>query len=235
MLKTKDQLYKIWENVWEYHGWLNILEMSKAYDEEDITYLEEIDERVIETEIEARKYYREVEIPKIRKQVKEFSSEFSPEFKKERRLSYLNNEIENLEKKIERIYLDYEESTKLDVPFFLRSAIKDIKDPARLERKLRGLTVEKHLLEHPEDSRNVNRVSPEEVAKALAFPFTELLEFNKANFANCPFHKEKVPSFHLIVKNNRAHCFSCGWTGSTIDYLMKINDWDFKRAVRKLL
>ena len=31
---------------------------------------------------------------------------------------------------------------------------------------------------------------------------------------SCPFHKDNSPSFGIDIKNGRAHCFSCGWSGS---------------------
>jgi len=33
----------------------------------------------------------------------------------------------------------------------------------------------------------------------------------------CPFHHEKTPSFHVYIKQNRFHCFSCKRSGDSLD------------------
>ncbi|MCL2796775.1 MAG: CHC2 zinc finger domain-containing protein [Firmicutes bacterium] len=45
----------------------------------------------------------------------------------------------------------------------------------------------------------------------------------KAAGANacCPFHKDNSPSFHVYDKTNSFHCFSCGASGSGIDFVMR--------------
>jgi len=52
----------------------------------------------------------------------------------------------------------------------------------------------------------------------------------------CPFHDDTNPSLHLNLKDNHWlwNCFGCGEGGSAIDFLMKINNLDFKAAVRRL-
>lgn len=45
----------------------------------------------------------------------------------------------------------------------------------------------------------------------------------------CPFHKEKTPSFQ--VHKNRYFCFGCHERGTTIDWLMAMEDMSFRDAV----
>ena len=38
----------------------------------------------------------------------------------------------------------------------------------------------------------------------------------------CPFHQDKhYGSFKISPKKNYAKCFSCGWQGGPVDFLMK--------------
>lgn len=51
----------------------------------------------------------------------------------------------------------------------------------------------------------------------------------------CPFHGDKLnPNFFIYLETNTWHCFA-GCTGSdSIDFYMKLNNVDFKTALRKL-
>lgn len=52
--------------------------------------------------------------------------------------------------------------------------------------------------------------------------------------ACCPFHDEKSPSFTVSEDKEFFHCFGCGASGSTIDFIMKIENCDFQTAVEKI-
>ncbi len=53
-------------------------------------------------------------------------------------------------------------------------------------------------------------------------------------FGLCPFHAEKTPSFSVNPKGNFFHCFGCGASGDVITFLMKIENMEFKDAVKEL-
>jgi len=50
----------------------------------------------------------------------------------------------------------------------------------------------------------------------------------------CPFHSEKTPSFTVNKEKQFFHCFGCGESGDLITFYMKIENLDFKEAIRSL-
>lgn len=79
----------------------------------------------------------------------------------------------------------------------------------------------------------------EKVLKAKQFPIKELYSFEKQNLygnkirSSCPFHTDKTPSFY-IYKTNTFHCFSCGASGDSIAFFMKLHNKKFVEAVNAL-
>ncbi|MBX7145963.1 MAG: DNA primase [Alphaproteobacteria bacterium] len=50
----------------------------------------------------------------------------------------------------------------------------------------------------------------------------------------CPFHKEKTPSFKVNDSKGFFHCFGCNTHGDLINFVMKINGWDFTETINSL-
>ena len=53
-------------------------------------------------------------------------------------------------------------------------------------------------------------------------------------FGNCPFHREKTPSFSVAPDKQIFHCFGCGQGGNVITFIMKIENLGFQEAVEFL-
>ncbi len=52
--------------------------------------------------------------------------------------------------------------------------------------------------------------------------------------ACCPFHNEKTPSFYVSPAKQFYHCFGCGESGTSIQFLMKYGNYRFFDAVEEL-
>ena len=52
--------------------------------------------------------------------------------------------------------------------------------------------------------------------------------------ANCPFHKEQTPSFHVNTDKQIFHCFGCGVGGNVFSFLMQHDRLTFPEAARQL-
>ena len=57
----------------------------------------------------------------------------------------------------------------------------------------------------------------------------------KNNKMNCPFHKEKSPSFSITDKGNGAFykCFGCQEGGNIINFIQKVENVNFVEALKK--
>lgn len=66
---------------------------------------------------------------------------------------------------------------------------------------------------------------------SVASRYSKVVQRGAYMFTYCPWHDDKHPS--LMVggkKGNFCHCFSCGKSGSVIDYVMAVKNCDFKEA-----
>lgn len=50
----------------------------------------------------------------------------------------------------------------------------------------------------------------------------------------CPFHGEKTPSFYVNPQKNIYHCFGCGVSGNSINFLREYENMTFMEAVQEL-
>ena len=52
--------------------------------------------------------------------------------------------------------------------------------------------------------------------------------------ACCPFHEEKTASFKVSDAKNQIHCFGCGWSNTSIDFVMEYCGLEFTEAVLQI-
>ncbi len=64
--------------------------------------------------------------------------------------------------------------------------------------------------------------------------YVKLKKSGSNYFGLCPFHVEKTPSFSVNPEKGFFHCFGCGESGDVIKFYMKIENLEFKEAVREL-
>ena len=55
---------------------------------------------------------------------------------------------------------------------------------------------------------------------------------NQSGFIPCPFHKEKTASMKIYERGY--NCFGCGENGDIFDFVMRMDDVDFKTAFQSL-
>ncbi len=177
------------------------------------------------------RYYKTVEIPRVREQVRAFIEEMGVEGRSIH-FGALHEQLWEAERDLEDRYRRYEESHADDRLYFERAFIAsfipdDEKHIEKLKREIRGI------LSEAEGKGSNNRITPEMIDQAREYPIENLIG-NSGRRGNmlCIAHEEKHPSMSL--KGNRARCFSCGYYGDSIDVYMKLHSVGFVEAVKAL-
>jgi len=93
----------------------------------------------------------------------------------------------------------------------------------------------KSVLSPVSDYDDDSEITHEMIRRAKDCPFEKLLNINKSGFAFCPFHNDRKTPNLKVFNDNIAHCFSCGWHGDTIKFVMDSNGWNFGKAVKSLI
>jgi len=112
------------------------------------------------------------------------------------------------------------------MPTWAKSHIKSIEHINKIRRiwlKMKDMPENERL-----ERQRLDYMKAKEVPIETLYPFK-----HKGKNVSCPFHgSDKNPSMSL--KFNRFNCFTCGENGSTIDFMMKINNWTLKQSVEYL-
>ncbi len=64
--------------------------------------------------------------------------------------------------------------------------------------------------------------------------YTQLRQRGSSYVGLCPFHKENTPSFSVSPDKQLYHCFGCGASGTVINFIMDIENYDFLDALKHL-
>ncbi len=68
----------------------------------------------------------------------------------------------------------------------------------------------------------------------LISQYVQLKKRGSNYFGLCPFHSEKTPSFSVNPGGRFFHCFGCGASGDAITFFMKIENLEFRDAIKEL-
>ncbi len=64
--------------------------------------------------------------------------------------------------------------------------------------------------------------------------FIHLKKRGTSLVANCPFHGEKTPSFHVSVSKGIYKCFGCGVAGDSVHFVMEHEKYSYPEALKYL-
>lgn len=177
----------------------------------------------------ATQYY-DFEMPRIRKAIEDFKSEMGNEGRC-MTLEALYEQLWECEDEILNRYKLYKSLSDEDAPYIEKAIVSfPIVD---LEKKVDSIKLRIRMLVTYSEGKMKNTITPEMIIRAREYPITGLLGGSKRGNYLCINHAEKHPS--MGVKNNRARCFSCGWSGDSIDTAMLLWNCDFVEAVRGLI
>jgi hypothetical protein len=202
---SKEKVNFIVNNLQDISRWLYWIE--KIYGTAVANYAEEYHEKIMHANIEAEKHYYKIEKPKVLDLVQQFKNEnieFSEECKKRKHIELVNG----LEEKKEQLEKLLQHRGNLEKKEQLLKEAKNIEKILKLD------------------------ISEEMVETARNAELSKIIEINSRYFSICVNHDDKNAS--MYCKNNYAYCFSCNWTGNTLDVLMKKENITFKEAVLRL-
>lgn len=206
-----------------------------------IPVVEELDDRTYRIsnfiEIETPKHnfiieeqLEQISKPNYNKLLDEFSKEILDEFSEDL-IKIKQEQIIDLEQQFKAIHDSYKKSFLKGNPKFLRDAVLEINDPERIKRQINKLGSEIYFIQNR--SRKLDSITDEDIVRAKNFPFENLIETKNLK-AICPFHDEDTPSFSIHRKQNFGHCFGCGWSGDTIQFIIDTKKINFIDAVKFL-
>ena len=222
----------IWGAISPSTGWLRKLERLRLPPSQ-LNFIERLDDEAIGVEKEAKnRYYEEKfnthkELTQFKDEIKR---ELGEEWIKERKLEYLEPKLERLNKRIKSIHKYYTDATEREVPYWIKSVLVEIEGLADLEKERKKIDTQIYFLKHSD--KIGNQITQEDIVRARDYPFENLIEANRAKFAICPFHSDSHPS--LWIKNNFGHCFSCGKSVDTIQFIIETKEMSFVEAVKYL-
>lgn len=160
------------------------------------------------------------------KAISELRQSYPLEWVKERRRTYLESITDDIkfDLLIENLRLEkyIEEGKSLEV-LLTKEDIKELSN--RLDKIGRELFY----------ADNPTEDYADKVRLAKEVPFENFLEFNKHGHCICPFHADKDPSMKYYPKSNTVHCFGCGRSWDTIQFVRELYDLSFKEAIAKCL
>jgi hypothetical protein len=160
------------------------------------------------------------------KAISELRQSYPLEWVKERRREYLESISEDIKFYLLIENLRLEKYTEEGKPLEVLLTKEDIKE---LSNRLDKIERELFFADTPTED------NAEKVRLAKEVPFEYFIEFNKFGQTVCPFHEDKDPSMKYYPKSNTVHCFGCGKSWDTIQFVRDLYDLSFREAIAKCL
>ena len=138
-----------------------------------------------------------------------------------------DSKIKHLEKVIIEVYnASYDDWTKTFIVMCIQHLYLNdvVKEHNRLKR----------YFYMPSNDNNLTVEKAKEVKIEELFTPVKPRRSSKRITCCCPFHEDKHPSFVIYLETNSFHCFSGCGGGSSIDFVMKLHNYDFKKALEYL-
>lgn len=151
-------------------------------------------------------------------------------YQKQIELLEIQAEIEYWGKIKERLEKKYESWVIAEMPFWLRTLIVELSNFKYALKKIKSLQIYKSI---KENGKQIG-FSPAEIEKARERNISDFYGEGK-NRTTCPFHEAKTPGVEFAIYGNTAYCFSCGWSGDIISFIMKKENLTFPEAIKFLL
>jgi DNA primase len=150
--------------------------------------------------------------------------------------------------KIKMLYLSDDYTFKTDVNSFfmkndiskLRSLVK-VSSPIEDHRIVEGISLAEEIskIENKKlkDTVEYDMGSDLSFAKYLEIipeikRYVDVVEFGSLYKCICPFHADTTPSLTIYPKSKSWFCFSCNIGGDIVEFVKRIEDVDFKEAVK---
>lgn len=145
------------------------------------------------------------------------------------RKGYLLNQIKIYRYLVTRAYLNDSELRKANKPFWYREVILSLRCVRENEAKIKQLELQLRKLDIKKDIISIDTKVVKE-----SLDINTIVKLDPRGFITCPFHMDKTPSMKWNDKKKYFHCFSCGWHGDVIAFLMKRDDLTFKEVINIL-
>lgn len=161
----------------------------------------------------------------INKELKSFKLEM-----KDLRIRWIDWRMRNLDVEIKDAYNNYKLMKKEKIPHWLCLAIlESLREVYELEKEYSKLKFEKKVLE---DNDSIEKEKLDIAMIKEGVDISLIVNINPQGFCHCPFHIDKTPSMKWYPENKQFHCFSCGWHGDVIAFIMKRDNVSFLEAIR---
>ena len=151
---------------------------------------------------------------------------------KDIRLEWLNHSIESLEKEIKDAYLNDAELRKQHKPYWFRMIILQSLRNTEHNETMLGKYVHQRLMISNPITDVPKQIDIQMIKDNLDINLVVTL--NAGGFGSCPFHTDKTPSLKWYPQTKQLHCFSCGWHGDVIAFIMKRDNLNFKEVIDRL-